>query len=165
MSDKHTFVAVIENAGGGGAYVRVPFDVEQAFGKKRVPVQASINGEHYRGTLVRMGEPYHILIVLKEIRQKIGKDFGDEVVVEIEEDTQPREVEVPADLLRALEQAPLAKAAFEKMSYTHRRETVRAILEAKHELHTSRADIKNHPGINPREGMGNKSNPRLIRGI
>jgi hypothetical protein len=76
---KHTFRAVIDNPGRGGAFVRVPFDVEKVFGRKRVPVKTTINGQPYRGTLVRMGEPYHVLIVLKEIRQKIGKEFGDEV--------------------------------------------------------------------------------------
>ncbi len=45
---------------GGVAFVRIPFDVEQAFGKKRVPVLATIDGESYRGTLVRMGEPCHL---------------------------------------------------------------------------------------------------------
>jgi hypothetical protein len=133
MSKKYTFIATINGAGGGGAFVRVPFDVEQAFGKKRVPVQAKINGEPYRGTLVRMGEPYHMLIVLKGIRQKIGKDIGDEVEVVLEEDTQPRVVEVPEDFRKALENAPVAKTAFEKMSYTHQKEYVNAILEAKHE--------------------------------
>ena len=133
MSKKYTFAATITGAGGGGAFVRIPFDVEQAFGKKRVPVKATINGEPYRGTLVRMGEPYHILIVLKGIRQKIGKDIGDEVEVVLEEDTQPRVVEIPEDFQQALENAPVAKAAFEKMSYTHQKEYVNAILEAKHE--------------------------------
>jgi bifunctional DNA-binding transcriptional regulator/antitoxin component of YhaV-PrlF toxin-antitoxin module len=133
MSQKQKFTATIENAGGGGAYVRVPFDVEKAFGKKRVAVLAKINGEPYRGTLVRMGEPFHMLVVLKEIRQKIGKDFGDEVEVVVEEDTQPRVVEVPVDFREALELSPVAKAVFEKMSYTHQREYVRAILAAKRE--------------------------------
>ncbi len=134
MSDKHAFRAVIENpGGGGGAFVRVPFDVEQAFGKKRVPINATIDGEPYRGTLVTMGYPCHILIVLKKIRQKIGKDFGDEVEVMLEEDAEPRLVEVPEDFQQALDENPAAKAAFEKMSYTHQREYVNAILEAKRE--------------------------------
>ncbi|KAF0109054.1 MAG: hypothetical protein FD146_98 [Anaerolineaceae bacterium] len=133
MSEKHTFRAIIENPGGGGAFVRIPFDVEQAFGKKRVPVSAAIDGEPYRGALVRMGEPCHILGVLKEIRQKIGKDFGDEVEVTLEEDTEPRLVEVPEDFQQALDQNLHAKAAFEKLSYTHRKEHVTAILEAKRE--------------------------------
>ena len=131
MSKKHTFRAVIENPGGGGAFVRVPFDVAKVFGRKRVPVKTTINGQPYRGTLVRMGEPYHVLIVLKEIRQKIGKEFGEEVEVILEEDTQPRVVEVPGDFQLALERSPGALAAFRKMSYTHQREYVRAILEAK----------------------------------
>jgi hypothetical protein len=139
MNDEHpkgkvfTFKAVIENPGGGGAFVRIPFDVEKEFGRKRVPVQASIGGEPYRGTLVRMGAQYHVLIVLKEIRQKISRDFGDEVEISLEEDVAPRLVEVPQDLEEALEQDPAAKAAFEKLSYTHQREYVRAILEAKQE--------------------------------
>jgi hypothetical protein len=131
MSEKYTFRARIEDPGGGGAFVRIPFDVEQAFGKKRVPVRATIDGEPYRGALVRMGEPCHILIVLKEIRQKIGKDFGDEVEVTLAEDTEPRVVEVPEDFQQALDQDPAAQTAFEKMSYTHQREYVNAILEAK----------------------------------
>jgi len=95
MSVKQHFRALIENAGSGGAYVRIPFDVEKIYGNKRVPVKVTINGEPYRGTLVRMGEPWHILIVLKEIRDKIGKTFGDEVEVILEEDTEPRVVEIP----------------------------------------------------------------------
>jgi len=132
MSKKYTFTATIIGTGGGGAYVPIPFDVEQAFGKKRVPVQAEINGEPYRGTLVRMGDLYHILIVLKGIRQKTGKDIGEEVEVVLEEDTQPRVVDVPEDFKQALEKYPVAKAIFEKMSYTHQKEYVNAILDAKH---------------------------------
>ncbi len=81
MPGKRTFTARIENAGGGGAFVQIPFDAEQAFGSKRPKVKATIDGLPYRGTLVRMGAEYHILGVLKEIRGKIGKDFGDEITV------------------------------------------------------------------------------------
>ena len=127
----HTFRAIIENPGGGGAFVRVPLDVEKVFGKKRVPVRATIDGEPYRGTLVRMGGSCHLLLILKEIRMKIGKTFGDEVEVTLEEDIQPRIVEVPLGFQKALDQAPAAKAVFEKMSYTHRKEYVTAILDAR----------------------------------
>jgi hypothetical protein len=58
---QHTFRAAIEDAGGGGAFVSVPFDVEQAFGKKRVKVKATINGVPYRGSRMRMGGSCHIL--------------------------------------------------------------------------------------------------------
>lgn len=133
MSKQLVFRAVIENPGGGGAFVRVPFDVEKIYGKKRVPVNALIEGEPYRGTLVRMGEPCHVLIVLKEIREKIGKDFGDEIEVTLEEDVAPRVVELPEDFRAALDREPAAKAAFAELSYTHQKEHVRAILDAKRE--------------------------------
>jgi hypothetical protein len=133
MTKMHVFHAVIENAGGGGAFVRIPFNVEESFGKKRVPVKATIDGQPYRGMLMRMGEPYHILGILKEIRQKIGKDFGDEVQVALEEDLEPRTVEIPPDFQQALDEAPVARAAFEKISYTHRKEYVNAILDARRE--------------------------------
>lgn len=131
MIQKYQFRAVIENAGGGGAYVIVPFDVEKAFGKKRVKIKATIEGEPYRGSLVRMGTPHHMLLVLKEIREKIGKSFGDEVAVELEEDLQPRQVEIPPDLQQALQANPAEQAFFYQLAYSHQREYVRWINEAK----------------------------------
>jgi hypothetical protein len=133
MTKKYQFQAVIEDAGGGGAYVTIPFDVEKAFGRKRVKIKATIDGEPYRGTLVRMGSPQHMLLVLKEIREKIGKSFGDKVAVELEEDFEPRQVEVPADLQLALEADPTAQASFNRFSYSHQKEYVRWIMEAKRE--------------------------------
>lgn len=133
MSEKFTFKAIIENAGGGGGYVKIPFDVEQAFGKKRVNVSATFDGEPYRGLMVRMGEPWHILIVLKDIREKIGKSFGDEIEVTVEEDNEPRVIEVPAELGAAFEQNPDALALFDNLAPTHRREYVNWINEAKQE--------------------------------
>jgi hypothetical protein len=133
MSRKHRFNAVIENAGGGGAFVTVPFDVEQVFGKKRVKVKAVIGGMPYRGTLVRMGGPCHMLPVLKSIREKAGRNFGDEIDVVLEEDTELRAITPPDDLARALAQQPDAAAFFGKLSYTHQREYVKWIEEAKRE--------------------------------
>ena len=131
MPTQHKFRAKIENAGNGGAYVTVPFDVEKAFGKKRVKILATIAGHPYRGSLVRMGTECHILPVLKEIRQQTGKDFGDEIEVVVEEDTAPRQVDVPADLQQALESSPQAQAFFKQLSYTHQREYVLWVNEAR----------------------------------
>src|SRR5665647_3349944 len=132
MSQKHRFQAVIESAGeGGGAFVVVPFDVEKTFGQKRVKVKATIDGEPYRGTLVRMGAPHHMLIVLKEIRQKIGKSIGDEVTVELEEDLELRQVAIPADLQLALQAEPAAQAFFNRLSFTHQKEYVQWVEGAK----------------------------------
>ncbi len=131
MPQKHTFTATIENPGGGGAFVRVPFDVEAAFGSKRPKIKATIKGEQYRGTLVRMGSDFHMLLILKGIREKIGKTFGDAVRVTVEEDVAPRVVQVPPDLMKELKKDKTAKSLFEGLSYTHRKEYVRWIEEAK----------------------------------
>ncbi|MGE5498489.1 MAG: YdeI/OmpD-associated family protein [Syntrophothermus sp.] len=131
MGKQHKFTAVIESGQGGGAFVSIPFDVEQAFGKKRVKIKAAIDGEPYRGLLVRMGTPCHILGVLKEIREKTGKNIGDSVQVVIEEDLDPRVIEVPDDLQKLFKSNPQAESFFEKLSYTHQKEYVKWIGEAK----------------------------------
>jgi len=133
MPKKQTFTATIQNAGGGGAFVEVPFDVEAAFGSKRPKVKAMIEGVPYRGILTRMGGDHHLLIILKGIREKIGKTFGDEVRITVEPDTEPRVIEVPAELKKAFKTEKEAKAFFEKLSYTHQREYVMWINEAKRE--------------------------------
>ncbi len=133
MAQKYQFRAVIEAGDGGGAFVVVPFDVEKTFGKKRVKIKAIIEGEPYRGTLVRMGSPHHMLIVLKEIREKVGKTMGDVVSVELEEDLEERIVEVPADIQTALEAESAAQTYFSNLSYSHQREYVQWVTDAKRE--------------------------------
>ena len=133
MPKKHTFKATIIDAGGGGAFVEVPFDVEEALGSKRPRVKAMIDGVPYRGLLTRMGGPNHILIVLKGIREQIGKTFGDEILVSVELDTEERVLEIPKDLLRELEKDKESRTFFDKLSYTHKREYVMWINEAKKE--------------------------------
>ena len=133
MTNKQTFKAVIKNAGGGGAFVDVPFDVEKEFGSKKPKVKALIEGVPYRGLLVRMGTECHMLIILKGIREQIGKTFGDEITVTVEPDTEPRLIEIPAELKKAFRGEKGAKAFFDKLSYTHQKEYVNWINEAKKE--------------------------------
>src|SRR6187200_2849214 len=133
MSKKYTFTAMIQNAGGGGAFVEVPFDVEATFGSKRPKVRAIIAGVPYRGILTRMGTDCHILGIRKEIREQIGKTFGDEVTITVEPDTEPRVIEIPAELKNVFRADKEAKAFFEKLSYTHQKEYVTWINEAKRE--------------------------------
>src|SRR5258706_16324086 len=133
MPNKQSFTAPIKNAGGGGAYVEVPFDVEKVFGSKRPKVKALIEGVPYRGTLVRMGSECHMLPVLKDIREQIDKDFGDEVKITVEPDIEPRLVEIPKDLLKQFKKDKDAKAFFDKLAYTHQKEYAKWIEEAKRE--------------------------------
>ena len=67
------------------AYIEFPYDVRQEFGKGRVKVMASFDGEPYEGSLVRMKTPCHIIGIRKEIRAKIGKQPGDTIKVTIRE--------------------------------------------------------------------------------
>lgn len=86
MSPSYRFRAFIEKVEGiDGAYVRIPFDVKEVFGKGRVPVRATFDGEPYEGSIVRYGSPFHILGLRKDIREKIGKHPGDTVEVTVEE--------------------------------------------------------------------------------
>lgn len=133
MPGKQSFAAVIQDAGGGGAFVEVPFDVEKEFGSKRPRVKAMIEGIPYRGTLTRMSTECHILGIRKEIREQIGKTFGDAIKVTVEPDTEERVVEVPVELKKLFRAEREAKAVFEKLSYTHKREYVMWINEAKKE--------------------------------
>ncbi|MDQ3004094.1 MAG: YdeI/OmpD-associated family protein [Chloroflexota bacterium] len=142
MNKKQTFTATIQNAGGGGAFVEVPFDVEEAFGAKRPRVRAVIEGVPYRGILSRMGTERHLLVILKEIRENVGKTFGDEVKITVELDEEPLVVEIPAQLKKAFKAEKEAKAFFDKLAYTHQREYVMWINEAKREETRDRRIVK-----------------------
>ena len=127
---EYSFTAIMHDAGGGGVYVLFPYDVKKEFGKARVPIRCTIDGEAYRGTMVKYGEPQHMILVLKAIREKIGKGAGDKVDIWLVEDTEERTVDVPQPMLAALKKHKL-DAAFNKLSYTHRREWVKAYADAK----------------------------------
>jgi len=88
MNQKYEFDAEIRKVPDqDGAYVEIPFDVKQEFGKGRVLVHALFDGEAYDGQLVRMGTPCHILGIRKDIRAKIRKQPGDIVHVTLWERT------------------------------------------------------------------------------
>ena len=83
---KYTFEAEIKKVPNiDGAYVEIPFDVKAEFGKGRVKVHATFDGEPYDGSLVRMKTPCHIIGIRKEIRAKIGKQPGSTVRVTLKE--------------------------------------------------------------------------------
>ncbi|MFI5709884.1 YdeI/OmpD-associated family protein [Kribbella sp. NPDC051620] len=125
-----TFEAVIEEANGGGAYVEVPTEVVAALGGGgRIPVLATFDGVQYRGSIASMGGRM-ALGILKAIRAELGKAIGDPVTVTLERDTAARTIEVPPNLAEALEAAG-AKESFDAMSFSHRREHIQAIENAK----------------------------------
>ena len=129
---EYRFTAVLESTGenNGGVFVRFPHDVKKEFGKGRVPIKCTIDGEPYRGTMVKYGAPFHMILVLKSIREKIKKQPGDKVQIWLIEDDEERKMLIPADLSKLLSKHKL-KARFEKMSFTHQREYINWINDAK----------------------------------
>jgi hypothetical protein len=108
----------------------VPDDVVAKLGQGKKPkVVVSLKGYSYRSTVAVMGGKF-MLPLAKEHRDKAGVKGGDKVEVTLEVDDAPREVEVPKDLAAALKKAG-ARAAFDKLAFTHRKEHVRSIEEAK----------------------------------
>lgn len=82
----YEFDAVIRKVPGiDGAYIEFPYDVRKLFGKGRVKLHATFDGEPYDGSLVRMGTPGHILGMRKDIRAKTGKQPGDTVHITVQE--------------------------------------------------------------------------------
>jgi hypothetical protein len=111
-------------------YVKVPFDAKAVFGKGRPPVRVTLNGYEYRSTLAPYGGLYY-LPVNQAVRSGAKVKAGDRISVVLQADEAPRAVKPPADLARALKATPAAKARWEELSFTHRKEYVEAIEEAK----------------------------------
>jgi hypothetical protein len=114
------FRTTILQSGKTTTGIRVPDEIVEALGAgRRPPVRITINGYTYRSTVAVMGGDY-MVGVNAENRAGAGVAGGDEVDVEIELDTAPREVEVPADLAAALDAEPNARRTFDGLSYSNR---------------------------------------------
>jgi hypothetical protein len=133
------FTGTIEEGRGGGAFVVIPQRVLGALGGgARLRVTGTLDGVTFESSTMSMGGGRVCLGVHKATRQKAGVDVGDRVKIEMERDDRPREVSVPADLAAALARDPSAQAAFNKLSFTHRREYVEWVTGAKREETRSR---------------------------
>jgi Bacteriocin-protection, YdeI or OmpD-Associated/Domain of unknown function (DUF1905) len=125
------FRATVELGGKTATGIEVPEDVVAALGSgNRPPVTVTVGGHTYRTTVARMGGRF-LVPLSAENRTAAGVAAGDQVDVVIESDTGPREVTVPDDLAAALTQDETARSNFDGLSYTHRKEWVRWIEEAK----------------------------------
>jgi hypothetical protein len=117
----------------GDRGVVVPGDPKAEFGGARAPVAGTVNGTPFRGRLMVYGGVTY-LGFRKEIREAAGGiEDGDEVELVIERDDAPREVEVPEALASALARDAEARAAFDSLAFTHRKEYAVWIAEAKRE--------------------------------
>ncbi len=114
------------------AMMTIPFDVEKVFGTRaRVPVRGTINGFAFRSSIFPKGDGRHYMVVNREVRAGSGVKGGDTVTVYMERDDEPRTINPPADLARALKANKAARAAWEKLSYTRQKEYALAVEDAK----------------------------------
>ncbi|WP_454808986.1 YdeI/OmpD-associated family protein [Paenarthrobacter nitroguajacolicus] len=118
---------------GNKAGIEVPDAIVEGLGAgKRPPVVVAINGRSYRSSIAVMGGKY-MVGVSSANRELTGAAAGDTVDVGLEVDTEPRVVELPADLAAALEAEPEAKAFYGTLNYSSQRRYVEPIGDAKTE--------------------------------
>jgi len=111
--------------------INVPADVVTALGSGKKPkVKVTLNGYTYRSTVAVYGDAF-MLPLAQEHRKAAGVKGGDAVVITLELDTEPRTVDVPPDLAAALAEKPGARAKFDALSYTLRKEYARQVEDAK----------------------------------
>ena len=141
---------VLEPRGPAGAIVLTD---EQAGvlgdGARTFPVVVTVGGVSIPLRVARMGGE-SLIGFSKAARAEAGIEIGDEVTVDVQAETGPRTVEVPDDLASALAAAPGAESAFASLAYTHRKEYVRWVQEAKRER--TRADRVSRTVAMVREG-------------
>jgi hypothetical protein len=132
MPEPISFHGVLAEAGGGGALVELPSAAIAALGDaKRVRVRGTLNGVAFASNTMPMGGGRLCLGVHKATRLAAGAAFGDEVAVTMRVDDAPRVVELPAELHEALAADPGARAVFDGLAFTHRREYATWVAEAK----------------------------------
>ena len=103
--------------------VDVPEEVSKTFGIRGfVPVKGTLNGHRLQANLVPMGGGRHRLYLNGEMRVRAGVSVGDRVDIVLEVDREPRQAPVPARLAEALAENPAAKAAFERLTSSRRKE-------------------------------------------
>jgi len=126
-----TFTTTLQPRGPAAAIVLTDEHVALVGeGAKRFPVAATVNGHTWRTTAARMGG--EVLVGLsRAVREAAGAEAGDTVEVHLALDTAPREVEVPPALAAALAGDHEARAAYEALAYSHRKEYARWVAEAK----------------------------------
>jgi hypothetical protein len=115
---------------GSMCFIPVPFDPAPVFGRVRAPVKVTLNGYTYRSTIAAMGGTVCIPL-RKSNREAAGLEGGETLDVRLDLDDEKREIAPPADLVKALRAAPPAWDRWNELSYSHQREHVEALEQAK----------------------------------
>ena len=125
------FRSIVQLGGKTATGIPVPEEVVSDLGpSKRPPVRVTINGHTYRSTVASRGGEF-VLPISAENREGAGVVAGDEVDVDIELDSEPREVAVPPDFAEALDRDEAARRSFDGLSYSQKQRHVLSIEGAK----------------------------------
>jgi len=132
VAEAHRFTAELEAGRGGGAMVLVPPEIATALGGLRqMRAVGTVNGVPYQSSVMPYGGRGLFLGVHKATRDTAGVFPGERVDVVISRDDRPRVLEIPAELAAALAADPEAQAAFDRLSFTNRKEIATSVAEAK----------------------------------
>jgi hypothetical protein len=115
---------------GSACFIPLTFDPKAAFGKIRAPVKVTLNGFTYRSTIAAMGGPPCIPL-RRSNREAAGLEGGETIDVRLDLDTEKREIKAPADFVKALKANAPAWERWQSLSYSHQREHVEAIQQAR----------------------------------
>ena len=127
------FRTIIVQSGKNTTGIQVPDEVVEALGSgKRPAVKVTVNGYSYRSTVASMSGVFMVSLSA-EHRAGAGVGGGDEVEVDLELDSAPREVTVPPELVAALDAEPAARATFDGLSYSNKSWHVLQVTGAKTE--------------------------------
>lgn len=130
---KATFKTILLQAGKTATGIKIPPEIIEKIGAgKKPPIKVTINGFTYRSTVAVMGGAFMVGV---NAENRIGAKVngGDKIEVTIELDTQPREVEIPADFQKILNKNSDAKKKFATLSYSKQKELIVPITDAKTE--------------------------------
>lgn len=129
MNERSFQARLVKNDKGGTTF-DVPFDVKEAFGKARAPVKVTLRGFTFPTTIIAMSGK-SMIGVNSKYREAAGVEAGKKYRVEVVLDASTRTVTPPRDLVGALKKKRGAWARWQALSFTHQREHVEAIEEAK----------------------------------
>ncbi len=130
---KAKFITTILLAGKTATGICIPDEIVESFeAGKKPPVKVTIKGYTFRSTIAVMGGKYMVGISA-EHRAGAKVNGGDKIEVTLELDTEPRVVDIPPDLKKALNKNPNAKKNFEALSYSKKQGFVIPVKEAKTE--------------------------------
>jgi hypothetical protein len=154
MSSKTFTTTIVRN--GSMCFIPLTFDPREVFGKIRAPVRVTLNGYTYRSTIAAMGGPPCIPL-RKSNREAAGLLGGETLEVRLDLDTEKREVAPPADFVKALKSAKAVWDRWQTLSYSHQRDHVDYIEQAKKPETRARRIERVIEMIRPRTGAARRA--------